>query len=157
MLPTPKASDGPHGGPNQRNSRGVYDALPGMVVNLLPTPTGSDGTGGPGTSPSRRGGMNLRTMVSVTQDWAEYEPAIRRHESLVGRAAPLPTEIGPRGGRRLTASFAEWMMGLVEGWVTGVPGLTRSQQIERLGNGVVPAQAAAAFKHLMSDWPEACE
>ncbi|MFC4906602.1 hypothetical protein [Actinomadura gamaensis] len=36
-------------------------------------------------------------------------------------------------------------MGLQEGWVTGVPGLTRNQQLRLLGNGVVPPQAAAAL------------
>ena len=41
--------------------------------------------------------------------------------------------------------FAEWMMGLPDGWVTGVPGLSRAQQIKAIGNGVVPQQAAAAL------------
>lgn len=30
LLPTPNASDGPHGGPGMRNGRGVADALPGI-------------------------------------------------------------------------------------------------------------------------------
>jgi DNA (cytosine-5)-methyltransferase 1 len=37
------------------------------------------------------------------------------------------------------------MMGLPEGWVTGVPGLSRTRQIRLLGNGVVPQQAAHAL------------
>lgn len=45
-------------------------------------------------------------------------------------------------------------MGLPDGWVTGVPGLSRSQQLQVIGNGVVPQQAEAAFRHLMADWPE---
>lgn len=122
---------------------------------LFPTPTRSDGTGGPGTSPSRVGGMNLRTAVAtVSQDWGDFAPAVARHERLTGRLAPLPTETGPRGGRRLSAPFAEWLMGLPEEWVTGIPGLTRSQQLQAIGNGVVPQQAEAAFRHLMADWPE---
>ena len=36
LLPTPRASDGPNGGPNQRGRRGDY-ALP-TIMNLLPTP-----------------------------------------------------------------------------------------------------------------------
>lgn len=157
FLPTPRASDGPHGGPNQRNSKGEYDALPGAVVNLLPTPTAADGTGGPGTSPNRTGGMNLRTLVTtlpeaeLTQDWAQFEAAVRRQEALSGREAPIPTEVGPRGGRRLAARFAEWLMWLPDGWVTAVPGLTRSEQLERIGNGGVPPQAYAAFEYLMSE------
>ncbi|MGW2366352.1 hypothetical protein ACWCZ5_12310 [Streptomyces sp. NPDC001667] len=32
---------------------------------LMPTPTAADGTGGPGTSPKRTGGPNLRTLVTT--------------------------------------------------------------------------------------------
>ena len=39
-------------------------------------------------------------------------------------------------------------MGLDEGWVTGVPGLNRTAQLKALGNGVLPAQAAAALRIL---------
>ena len=41
LLPTPRASDGEHGGPNQRGSRG--DLTVASAVNLLPTPTARDG------------------------------------------------------------------------------------------------------------------
>lgn len=40
-------------------------------------------------------------------------------------------------------------MGLPDGWVTAVPGLTRNQQLMLLGNGVVPTQAVAALRLLM--------
>jgi len=40
------------------------------------------------------------------------------------------------------------MMGLPAGWVTDVPGITRRQQLEMIGNGVHPQQAAAALVHL---------
>lgn len=133
----------------------MYDALPGAVVNLLPTPTRSDGTGGAGISPNRKGGMNLRTLVTtlpesvdLVQDWADFEPAIRRQEALSGREAPIPTELGPRGGRRLAPRFAEWLMWIPDGHVTAVPGLSRSDQLQRIGNGVVPIQALTAYEHL---------
>lgn len=35
-----------------------------LPIPLMPTPTTSDGTGGPGTSPKRKGGPNLRTAVT---------------------------------------------------------------------------------------------
>ncbi len=99
--------------------------------------------------------------AELVQDWADFEPAIRRQEALSGRPAPLPTETGPRGGRRLTARFAEWLMWLPDGWVTDVPDLVpkgrdpRAKQLHIIGNGVVPAQAYAAFKHLLElDAPE---
>jgi DNA (cytosine-5)-methyltransferase 1 len=47
--------------------------------------------------------------------------------------------------------FVEWLMGLPEGWVTEVPGLTRTQQSVALGNGVVPQQAAAALRLLIEE------
>ena len=68
---------------------------------------------------------------------------------MLGRSAPSPTETGPRGNARLSARAVEWMMCLPDGWVTDVPGLTRSQQIRALGNGVVPPQAAHALTQLL--------
>ncbi|MCX5398478.1 DNA cytosine methyltransferase [Streptomyces sp. NBC_00102] len=81
--------------------------------------------------------------------WGNYLPVIRRWERLTGVHAPAPTEIGPRGGIRVTAAFAEWLMGLSPQWVTGVPGLTRGQQLKAIGNGVCPPQAYAAYRHLL--------
>ncbi|GAA0949116.1 hypothetical protein GCM10009560_67060 [Nonomuraea longicatena] len=40
-------------------------------------------------------------------------------------------------------------MGLEHGWVTDVPGLTRTQQLHKLGNGVVPLQAVVGLHTLM--------
>lgn len=79
--------------------------------------------------------------------WGAYEPAIRRWERATGRPAPRPTEPG-RNGERLSPRFVEWLMGLPAGWVTDVPGLTRTQQLKCLGNGVVPQQALLAL-HLL--------
>lgn len=44
-------------------------------------------------------------------------------------------------------------MGLPDGWVTDVPGLTRNDQLKVLGNGVVPQQAAAAVGYLLQFVP----
>lgn len=80
--------------------------------------------------------------------WLEYAPAIHRWEEVTGREAPLPTETGQRGGDVLSPAFVEWMMGLPTGHVTDTPGLSRSQELKALGNGVVPQQAAHAVSHL---------
>lgn len=40
-------------------------------------------------------------------------------------------------------------MGLPAGWVTDVPGLSRSQHLRLLGNGVVPQQGEAAIWRLL--------
>ena len=46
-------------------------------------------------------------------------------------------------------------MGLPAGWVTGVPGLSRNDQLKAIGNGVMPAQCAAALRVLLERAPEA--
>ncbi len=80
--------------------------------------------------------------------WLEYAPAIHRWEEVTGREAPPPTETGQRGGDVLSPRFVEWLMGLPAGHVTDTPGLSRSQALKALGNGVVPQQAAHAVSHL---------
>ena len=75
-----------------------------------------------------------------------YQAAIARWEQTIGRPAPAPTEPGRNGNPRLSAEFAEWMMGLPAGWVTAVPGVTRSEALKLAGNGVVPKQAAEALR-----------
>ncbi|HEU5026625.1 MAG TPA: DNA cytosine methyltransferase [Spirillospora sp.] len=82
-------------------------------------------------------------------DWGPYGPAIRRWERRLGRPAPAPTEPGRNGQPRLSPVFVEFLMGLVLGWVTGVPGLTRNEMLKALGNGVVPQQAEAALRILL--------
>jgi DNA (cytosine-5)-methyltransferase 1 len=47
------------------------------------------------------------------------------------------------------------MMGLPDGWVTDVPGLSRNDQLHAIGNGVVPDQAAEAIRSLLARTPEA--
>ncbi|MFF7634267.1 hypothetical protein ACFZB9_14095 [Kitasatospora sp. NPDC008050] len=41
-------------------------------------------------------------------------------------------------------------MGLDQGWVTAVPGLSRTAQLKALGNGVIPTQAEAALRLLLT-------
>lgn len=125
LLSAPKAGGGPHGGPSQRDANGNY-YLPGQPVRLDADWIATDGT--------------------------DYGPAIRRWEAITGRSAPEPTEAGSRGNRRIAPEFAEWMMGLPAGWVTGVELPTRKVRSERLrmiGNGVVPQQAEHAYPLLL--------
>ena len=121
------------GGPNQRGSSGDL---------MLPSAVTSD-TNGPGAHGN--GGLDLRTAVV---EWGDYEPAIRRAETACGRPAPSPTEPNRNGKPRLSSRFAEWMMMLPDGHVTGV-GLSRTEELKAIGNGVVPAQAYAALSMLV--------
>lgn len=63
--------------------------------------------------------------------------ASRREMQL--RRSPNPLDLG-----KLNPKFVEYMMGLDDGWVTDC-GLSRSQQLKMLGNGVVPQQAEYAI------------
>lgn len=90
-------------------------------------------------------------------DWGIYEAAIRRWEAVTGRPAPAPTHPGRGGVPRLSPLLPEWMMGLPEGWVTDVPGLSGNDMLRLLGNGVVVQQAAAAYSLLLAAWLEAVE
>lgn len=78
-------------------------------------------------------------------DWGKYGPAVRRWEQVTGNPAPSPVD----ERNRLTAQFPEWMMGLPPGWITDVPGVTRTEAIRMAGNGVVWQQAVAALSSLL--------
>jgi DNA (cytosine-5)-methyltransferase 1 len=82
--------------------------------------------------------------------WGQYAPAIHRWEIRLGRVAPSPTELSPKGNYRLSPRAVEFMMGLPAGWVTDVPGISRNEQLKMLGNGVVPQQAEAALRALIA-------
>jgi DNA (cytosine-5)-methyltransferase 1 len=185
QLPTPRATDGTKGGPNQRGSSGDL-MLPSAVQLLLPTPTARLGGGHGSSDPARRHELNskrsgeldevaeyllatptvsaakggkpqdskgkrdLRLDIART-DWGVFEPAIRRWETILGRPAPAPTELAPKGGQRLSAGFVEFLMGLPVGHVTDPAiGLTRNEQLKALGNGVVVQQAEAAIRYLLN-------
>jgi DNA (cytosine-5)-methyltransferase 1 len=86
------------------------------------------------------------TVVQDADRWGRYAPAVARWETVLGRPAPNPTELGTRGQPRLSARFVEWMQGLPDGYVTDHVG--RNAALRILGNGVVPQQGAYALHHL---------
>lgn len=90
--------------------------------------------------------------------WGDTAPAILTWAMLTNRNPPpividhSDKALHPRFPETRAATnpeFIEFLMGLPEGWVTGVPGLTRTQQVKALGNGVVPLQAAFALESLL--------
>ena len=132
LLPTPDTGCSPNGH-GRRGGRPGNGHQSGQGLDVAATAL---------TAPAPRAGTNPAV-------WAEYEPAIRRWESVLGWPAPPPAEPGPSGRPRLSAEFAEWMMGLAPGFVTGVPGIPRTRQLKIIGNGVVPQQAALALRLLI--------
>lgn len=137
----------------------------GELVGLLPTVTVTDmgSSHTPETRDAWTASMRAKhgngnghgaslSIEARRPSFGAYKPAISRWEKVIGWPAPAPSEpADSKTGRRLSARFAEWMMGLPEGHVTEVPGLAYGQQIRLLGNGVVPQQCALALSTL-ADW-----
>ena len=97
--------------------------------------------------------MTLVVKTENGSQWGKYAPAIVRWESLT-RPAPAPTEPNKNGNPRLSAAFSEWLMGWPAGWVTDPAiGISRSDQLRIVGNGVCPQQAAAALRYLLAVTP----
>ena len=153
LLPTPRATEGSNGGPNQRGSSGDL-TLSSATVRMLPTPDAYAGSrGGPADPAKLRAAGHQVALADVAAfaDFGVYVPAIRRWEQVTGHPAPSPTEPTGRGGaHRLSARFAEWMMGLPPGWVTDIP-ISRTEQLRAIGNGVVPQQAVAALRDMKAE------
>jgi DNA (cytosine-5)-methyltransferase 1 len=152
LLPTPEAKNS-HAGPDyarmKRDGSGGHDLV--TAIALLPTPQAADGMGGHLTRSGNRSGEVLlpgaaRDMAG--QSWGKYEAAVHRWESLT-RPAPPPTEPNTKGNPRLSAAFAEWMMGWPAGWVTDID-IPRNDQLHIIGNGVVPQCATVALRFLLS-------
>jgi len=142
LLPTPRATRG--GSATE-------------TMRLLPTPSVADATGGHERRGGKRSNEPLLKGLAKSPEWGKYKDAIERAEDALGRPAPSPVEDSPKGGTRLSPAFVEWMMGLPEGWVTDVPGITRTESLKALGNGVVPAQAYAALADMLTCIPVANE
>ena len=124
--------------------------LPSAVTQLLPTPSAADTTGGRKRRSGSRSGELLLNGIAHHQQWGKYAGAIARWEAIHG-PAPAPTMTSPRSGnQQLSPAFTEWMMGLPAGWITDVPGITRNEALKACGNGVVPAQAAAALRFMLT-------
>jgi hypothetical protein len=94
LLPTPDTGCSPNGH-GRRGGRAGHGHQSGQGLDVAAT----------ALTPAQAAG-------SSPAAWAEYEPAIRRWETVIGCPAPPPAEPGPSGRPRLSAPFAEWMMGL---------------------------------------------
>lgn len=139
-------------------TKGMPGASLGVAVrmNLLMTPVASEGAKAPAQQSSEVKSKTGQVWLSnqakdMELTWGRFEPAIRQWEQIT-RPAPSPVKADGRdGNNRLSAEFAEWMMGLPQGWVTDVP-IKRNSHLKALGNGVVPQQAEAALRILLEEY-----
>lgn len=164
LLPTPSASVANDGeGPEtwlERRERVKLTAANGngmgmpltIAVQLLPTPTVGHRDRSESTGLSKLDGtrdfVDLGSVAALTR-FGQYAPAIARQELAFGYPAPNPTEPSKNGRPRLSARFAEWMMGAPPGWITDTPGVTRAEALRMAGNGVVWQQALAALLDML--------
>ena len=122
-----------------------------QAVHMLPTPNTMDDLPARDESKidrSKGGFSNVRETV-MRPNFDRFEPVVKRWEQVTGMEAPAPTKPdGKDGAQRLSSKFTEWMMGLPEGWVTGL-GLSRKDELKACGNGVVPQQAELALRLLL--------
>lgn len=171
-LPTPRANDGMKGENTPSDKRRATPSITAVDVYFdkevknLPTPTvalakGTDTQVEHDRKSPQMSAVSLHFPEETESfkegkedsnnrdvEWGEYEPAVRRWEGVL-RKAPSPVQPNQNGNPRITTDFVEWMMGLPEGHVTGVPKVARSNQLKILGNGVVPQQAEAALRILL--------
>lgn len=144
MLPTPTASDG--GGGAGHSSTGGEN-LRTAVTRLIPIPRASDAKNG-GPNQGVASGDLAPSSAVIGDRWGQFAAAVAHWESVLGRPAPDPTEIGPRGGLRLAPELPEWMQGLPAGYLTGH--LARADALRLAGNGVCPRQGEAAIRALLA-------
>jgi DNA (cytosine-5)-methyltransferase 1 len=155
LLPTTRTSM-----KNGATAKEVADGNPKFRIEtevlLMPTPTAVDGNTVAKSEldnddPKHRLKVAAQVLARDGVNWGKFEPAIRRWEETLGRPAPAPTKPdGKDGAHRLSSAFTEWMMGVPEGWITGV-GLSRNDELKACGNGVVPQQAELALRVLLAD------
>lgn len=153
LMPTPMSRD--YKGdtaPHVRNGVVQTDTIERAIFHSGEVLLGTPRTSSANSSTSKQveaGAPKARLEDQVHTNWGRFEPAIARWEQILGRPAPFPTKPdGKDGAHRLSSAFTEWMMGLPEGWVTGV-GLSRNEELKACGNGVVPQQAELALRMLL--------
>jgi DNA (cytosine-5)-methyltransferase 1 len=91
-------------------------------------------------------------QVVTNSDYSRRFGSMQRLQSRFNSRSEMSMQTAPNTLDqlgRLNPEFVEYMMGLPNGWVTDV-GLSRSQQLKMLGNGVVPQQAYYALQLLMN-------
>jgi hypothetical protein len=159
LFPTPVAQDtsGAMRPEDRAKSGQGYGPALRDISHLLRTPQATDGEKGSlqtATQKSKSGGqIGLYHQINELPEtnWGRFDSAIKRWALVIGRPAPAPTKPDGRGGtNRLSSLFTEWLMGLPEGWITGL-GLKRNDELKLAGNGVVPQQAELALRILLED------
>lgn len=146
----------------RRANRGVSESSQGLrdgqdegqardeYWSCSPTATNTDYSGRIGNMSGLSGGFDSCAVGNADNQYKSHDG----ERSGVGRRftsrREMPLQTAPNTLDqlgRLNPEFVEYMMGLSIGWVTDT-GLSRTQQLKMLGNGVVPQQAFYALELL---------
>ena len=117
LFPTPRASDGAHGGPNQRGSKGDL-ALP-AAVHHWPTPTACDWRSGKASAATMA--KNSRPLSEVV--WAT--PTVSGNYNRKGVSERSGDGLATQVGGQLSPVWVEWLMGCPLGWTDSRRSATR--------------------------------
>jgi DNA (cytosine-5)-methyltransferase 1 len=142
-----------HGNGNGHGKSLAIEAKRTLLPTLRATRGGSATETAYGLGGHREDDERPQGQVTVDPtDWGPYKAAVERWGRVLGRTAPAPVRYDGKGGKaRLNPELTEWMMGWPAGHVTDPDiGLTRAEQLKACGNGVVPQQAEAALRELLS-------
>lgn len=134
--------------PNNERAKHVLTLLSRREIPLNPNPhrllpTALRNTGECGAKWSFQ--RDRLTLVGhVSGDIEPFRPALNHWANIIGRPAPAPLD----NEGCISARFTEWMMGLPDGYVSSIPGISRRRAVMMHGNGVCPQQAASAINEL---------
>ena len=140
LLPTPRATGGTKGGPNQRGSSGDL-MLPSAVAHLLPTPVVTDAKGARNSTASR------------SNPESQHHSGTTLTDALALLPTPLNSDAGPRGG---TTGFGlrDWSREHAETWGQYAEAIVRWEGVTR---SVPPATELSArgtprLSPLFTEW-----
>lgn len=127
LLPTPRASDGDHGGPNQRDSNGK----PGLssIAHTWPTPRANDSEKRGNIANDRRNGLPAAVRLWPTpksRDWRSGGTDPTKIQARIDKrrnrgVIDLPDAVTLQANRdlptgQLNPEWVEWLMGFPIGW-----------------------------------------
>ena len=114
FWPTPRASDGSHGGPNQRGSKG--DLMLSSAVHVFPTPTASNTKAFHMRGADKGKPRAARSYLPTPM--ASDAKGVLKHGPREGNDSLLKTgrELDGQSGGQLNPPWVEWLMKWPIGW-----------------------------------------
>lgn len=104
----------------------------------------------PAPEPTKQNVAPSLKLSAKFDEWLLTGLSTKPIQALLDEYEVWSLDLPHRITRKLSAEFDEWLMGLPEGWISDVPGITWNETLKACGNGVVPQQAIAALEWLLT-------